>query len=132
MTIERPALEVASEVVEVPVQRVDEAEVKRAEPLLDSIGDPKLPFLEAVRAEIPEYDLLPSEYFRRQMYGSFWFEQASMRSAVEQLGADCILYETDFPHPTSMAPGPATTAVSPRDYIADSFAGLPEEARRLD
>jgi uncharacterized protein len=83
-----------------------------------------------VPEEHPEYDLLPSEYFRRQMYGSFWFEQASMRSAVEQLGADCILYETDFPHPTSMAPGPATAAVSPRDYIAESFAGLPEEARR--
>ena len=28
-----------------------------------------------VRDEHPEYDLLPSEYFRRQIYGCFWFEQ---------------------------------------------------------
>ena len=28
-----------------------------------------------VPAEHPEYDLLPSEYFRRQIYGCFWFER---------------------------------------------------------
>jgi len=83
-----------------------------------------------VPEEHPEYDLLPSEYFKRQMYGCFWFEQAAMKSAVEQLGPDCILYESDFPHPTSMAPGPATAATMPRDYIAESFADLPEDAAR--
>ena len=35
-------------------------------------------------------------------------------SAIEQLGADNILYETDFPHPTSMSPGPASIAAAPR------------------
>ena len=30
-----------------------------------------------VRLEHPEYDLLPSEYFRRQIYGCFWFERES-------------------------------------------------------
>ena len=28
-----------------------------------------------VHLEHPEYDLLPSEYFRRQIYGCFWFER---------------------------------------------------------
>ena len=28
-----------------------------------------------VPQEHPEYDLLPSEYFMRQMYGCFWFER---------------------------------------------------------
>ena len=67
-----------------------------------------------VRQEHPEYDLLPSEYFRRQIYGCFWFERESALRAIEQLGADNVLYETDFPHPTSMSPGPASVGRSAR------------------
>ena len=70
-----------------------------------------------VHLEHPEYDLLPSEYFRRQIYGCFWFERDSALSAIDQLGADNILYETDFPHPTSMSPGPASVAQRPDDYL---------------
>lgn len=71
-----------------------------------------------VDKEHPEYDLLPSEYFKRQVYGCFWFERGlPLTSAVEYLGADNILFETDFPHPTCMSPGPATIATEPRVYI---------------
>ena len=72
-----------------------------------------------VPQEHPEYDLLPSEYFKRQMYGCFWFEDDTVKAAIDQWAPDWILYESDFPHPTSMAPGPATAAVEPRQYIAD-------------
>ena len=34
-----------------------------------------------VHKEHPEYDLLPSEYFRRQIYGCFWFERDSALAA---------------------------------------------------
>lgn len=75
------------------------------------------------------YDLLPSEYFKRQIYGAFWFENNDLvKFAIDQLGADNILYETDFPHPTSMSPGPATTAQAPADYVADVFKDIPEDA----
>jgi predicted TIM-barrel fold metal-dependent hydrolase len=77
-----------------------------------------------VPEEHPEYDLLPSEYFVRQMYGCFWFETDLVKAAVELLGSDWILYESDFPHPTSMSPGPATAAVAPRQFIADGLSGL--------
>jgi predicted TIM-barrel fold metal-dependent hydrolase len=83
-----------------------------------------------VPQEHPEYDLLPSEYFKRQMYGCFWFEGATVRAAIDQMGADWILYESDFPHPTSMAPGPATVAVEPREYIATELGGLPQDTLR--
>ena len=53
-----------------------------------------------VPQEHPEYDLLPSEYFKRQMYGCFWFENDTVKAAIEQMGPDCFLYESDFPHPT--------------------------------
>jgi predicted TIM-barrel fold metal-dependent hydrolase len=72
-------------------------------------------------------DLLPSEYFRRQVYSSFWFEKASLRAALDVLGPDNLLYETDFPHPTSMSPGPATIAVPPTQYIDEALDGQPAE-----
>ena len=81
-----------------------------------------------VPQEHPEYDLLPSEYFVRQMYGCFWFETDTVRAAAEQFGSEWILYESDFPHPTCMAPGPATAATSPRSYIAEQ-PGRPARGR---
>ncbi len=81
----------------------------------------------AVAIEHPEYDLLPSEYFRRQIYGCFWFEQETALQAIDLLGPDNIFYETDFPHPTSMTPGPATFAQAPRDYAAAALGGLPAD-----
>jgi predicted TIM-barrel fold metal-dependent hydrolase len=80
-----------------------------------------------VPQEHPEYGLLPSEYFQRQIYGCFWFEQASAHLALDVLGADNILYETDFPHPTCMVPGPATTAVTPQEYIKGTLGDLPDD-----
>ena len=80
-----------------------------------------------VALEHPEYDLLPTEYFKRQIYGCFWFEVEPARFAIERLGADNILYETDFPHPTSMSPGPASSPWSPRNaFLEDNFSDLPE------
>ena len=68
-----------------------------------------------VRDEHPEYDLLPSEYFRRQIYGCFWFEQQVALDAIAQY-PDNILFESDYPHPTCQHPGPRTPGQRPRDY----------------
>ena len=84
-----------------------------------------------VAKEHPEYDLLPSEYFRRQIYGCFWFEHGdTLRAAIDWLGADNVLYETDFPHPTSMSPGPASQALKPRDFINTKLNDLPHDVLR--
>jgi predicted TIM-barrel fold metal-dependent hydrolase len=77
-----------------------------------------------VAKEQPHLELLPSEYFARQIYSCFWFERASARAAIDQLGSEHVLFETDFPHPTGMTPGPASAATAPRDYLRDSLAGL--------
>ncbi len=82
-----------------------------------------------VRREHPEYDLLPSEYFRRQIYGCFWFENEGVRTALE-VYPDNMLFETDFPHPTSMSPGPQSSAVRPREYAARALADVPETTLR--
>ena len=78
------------------------------------------------REEHPEMDLLPSEYFKRQCYACFWFEEDSARKAIEAIGADNILYETDFPHPTSMSPGPSSVALYPKDFVEQTMNGIPE------
>jgi predicted TIM-barrel fold metal-dependent hydrolase len=46
------------------------------------------------------------EMFRRHIYGCFWFEYAGPHYLVEYLGADNVMWETDFPHPTCLHPSP--------------------------
>lgn len=82
-----------------------------------------------VREEHPEYDLLPSEYFERQIYASFWFEEEGLAGALERF-PDNLLYETDYPHPTCQAPGPASAGTHPRLYAERVLAGLPPETVR--
>jgi len=48
------------------------------------------------------------------------------RAAIDYLGDGAILYETDFPHPTSMSPGPTSFAVPAKEFIATSLGDLPE------
>ena len=76
--------------------------------------------------EHPEYDLLPSEYFRRQIYGCFWFEEQAALDALAKY-PDNILYETDYPHPTCQHPGPRTPAQRPRDYATRVLHDLPDD-----
>ena len=78
----------------------------------------------------PERTLLPSEYFRRQYYACFWFEHSPVTKAILEHLPDNLLYETDFPHPTSMSPGPASIADVPKDFIEETMADLPEDLLR--
>lgn len=49
---------------------------------------------------------LPSslEMFRRNVYGTFWFEKAGPTLLLDYLGADNLMWESDFPHPTCLHP----------------------------
>ena len=79
-----------------------------------------------VRDEHPEYDLLPSEYFLRQVYGCFWFERQSALDAIARF-PDNVTFESDYPHPTCQHPGPRTPAQRPRDYATELLGGLPAD-----
>ena len=52
--------------------------------------------------EHPEFDRLPSEYFRTNVHACYWFEQVAPRRLIDKIGVDRIMFETDFPHPTSL------------------------------
>lgn len=71
--------------------------------------------------------MLPSEYFRRQCYGSFWFEKTTL--PLLELYPDNFMFETDYPHPTSMSPGPASPAELPSIHIEKAFANVPEDVK---
>jgi predicted TIM-barrel fold metal-dependent hydrolase len=78
-----------------------------------------IPFiLEALDYEMDEnapaqkaaLSLLPSEYFKRQIYATTWFERTNLPSLIASVGEDNIMFETDFPHPTCLYPAPLKTA----------------------
>jgi predicted TIM-barrel fold metal-dependent hydrolase len=54
---------------------------------------------------------MPSEYFRSNMFATFWFEnnRNNLPALIDAVGADSILFETDFPHPTCLYPSPLAT-----------------------
>lgn len=67
--------------------------------------------------------LLPSEYFRRQIYGTFWFETDIAHYA--EMFPDNLMFESDFPHMTSLTPGELYPYVDgPRETL---IANLPED-----
>lgn len=78
--------------------------------------------------EFPDMEM-PSTYFHRQIYGTMWFERESIKRNID-LFADNIMYSTDYPHPTSMSPGPASYASVPRDFVAENLGDLPEPILR--
>lgn len=47
----------------------------------------------------------PKEYFAKNFWVSFWFEQYAPEHMLEEIGFDRVMFETDFPHPTSLYPG---------------------------
>jgi uncharacterized protein len=75
------------------------------------------------REERPEFTLLPSEYFRRQVYACYFFEELAPRHQVDQIGADNILFETDYPHPSCLYG-------NVRETIDAGLRGQPEAVRR--
>lgn len=73
---------------------------------------------------------LPSEYFRRQCYATFWFEDQTMRLLDTYPGN--FMFETDYPHRNSVSPGPASPAERPADYLQRVLTDIdPGVAKRV-
>jgi predicted TIM-barrel fold metal-dependent hydrolase len=72
---------------------------------------------------------LPSFYLRRQVYGSFWFERECL-ARVADLLPDNLMFETDYPHPTSLTPGPVSHAEAPREALRKAMVGVDETVVR--
>jgi len=85
-----------------------------------------VPFwLEAMDHQLSEFrtrenrklKLTAKEYFRKHFWVSFWFEDYAPRHMLEEIGVDRVMFETDYPHPTSLYPGVQDKLVSVfKDY----------------
>jgi predicted TIM-barrel fold metal-dependent hydrolase len=60
--------------------------------------------------------------FRRQIYACTFFERRNFIDTLRQVGADNIMFETDFPHPACLYPGGL-------EYLADTIAEMTPEER---
>ncbi|WCO65905.1 amidohydrolase family protein [Iamia majanohamensis] len=70
--------------------------------------------------DVPWLEMAPSAYFRRQCWISFDVDESTLAFTARSplVGADRILWASDFPHPDAKHPG--TTAM-----LAESIAELP-------
>jgi len=59
-------------------------------------------YLEARPNRTSEWEMLPSDYFRRQVYACYWFETVAPTKLLGEIPVDNILFETDYPHPTCL------------------------------
>ncbi len=65
----------------------------------------------------------PWQYFRDHFSCTFWFEKIGPKMLLETIGVDNVLFETDFPHPTSLYPGV-------QDHIMDTLGGYTHDVRK--
>ena len=84
-------------------------------------GSGWVPFwLEAMEHQLDEFRTMQNrglkmrakEYFKKHFWVSFWFEDYAPKHMLEEIGVDRVMFETDFPHPTSLYPGVQDKLVS--------------------
>jgi predicted TIM-barrel fold metal-dependent hydrolase len=85
--------------------------------------------------ELEKMAKAPSEYFKSNIYATFWFEnhRNKLPDLIEAVGEDNILFETDFPHPTCMYPNPLQTVEAKMMTLSETSRNkiLGENARAL-
>ena len=80
-------------------------------------------FDESMPDEREGLSLRPTEYFRRQIYTSFWFEDFGPSRALDRIGPGNVMFETDFPHPTCLYPGA-------QEHVHEVLSGIEDGVRR--
>jgi predicted TIM-barrel fold metal-dependent hydrolase len=65
----------------------------------------------------------PWEYFRDHFWVTYWFETIAPKMLLDVIGEDKVLFETDFPHPTSLYPGV-------QEHIVETLGAYSPETRK--
>jgi predicted TIM-barrel fold metal-dependent hydrolase len=85
--------------------------------------------------ELAKLEKMPSEYFRSNLYATFWFEnnRNKLPDLIDAVGEDSILFETDFPHPTCLYPNPLASVEAKMATLAPEVRKkiYGENARKL-
>jgi predicted TIM-barrel fold metal-dependent hydrolase len=59
-----------------------------------------------VRENLPGTTASVIDTFRKHVFICYWAEKAGVIETVRRVGAGNVLFETDYPHPTCLYPGP--------------------------
>ena len=65
----------------------------------------------------------PWDYFRDHFWCTYWFETIGPKLLLETIGVDKVLFETDFPHPTSLYPGV-------QEHLVETLGGYDHDVRK--
>ena len=65
----------------------------------------------------------PWDYWRDHFWCTYWFETVGPQLLLETIGVDKVLFETDFPHPTSLYPGV-------QDHLKKTLGGYDYDVRK--
>ncbi|HMP56270.1 MAG TPA: amidohydrolase family protein [Novosphingobium sp.] len=65
----------------------------------------------------------PWDYFRDHFMCTFWFEKIGPKHLLDVIGVDNVMFETDFPHPTSLYPGV-------QEHLVDVLGGYDFETKK--
>ena len=65
----------------------------------------------------------PWQYFRDHFWVTYWFEKVGPAKLLDVLGVDKVMFETDYPHPTSLYPGV-------QDHIMETLGSCTAEDRK--
>ena len=85
------------------------------------------------RSYFPALTMKPSEYFQRQCFIAFDPDDDLVESVVRQVGDECIVWSSDYPHPDAKFPGTMDVTLQTLGDIPDASRRklLGENARRL-
>jgi predicted TIM-barrel fold metal-dependent hydrolase len=72
---------------------------------------------------VDHLSMKPSDYFRRQFHSCFWFERQGIGEAIDVLGWEHLMFETDYPHPTCTFPDGL-------QYAAEALEGIDDVSIR--
>jgi predicted TIM-barrel fold metal-dependent hydrolase len=74
----------------------------------------------------------PSDYFRRQCYTSFEADETRLGEVLESIGADRVVFASDYPHWDATFPGVTDMILNRNDLGAETKRKIMgENAARL-
>jgi len=87
---------------------------------------------ENYRFEVPYLKERPSTYFRRQCFVSFELEERAIAYVAESVGAETLVFASDFPHHDCFYPGAVEKVCRRKDLDAKLVSAmLSHNPRRL-
>jgi len=73
-----------------------------------------------VRENLPGTTESVIDTFRKHIFVCYWSEREGLLDTVRRVGAGNVLFETDYPHPTCLYPGPLDYHLSTMEQLSAS------------